>query len=211
MLVSKFASLSDDGCEVRRATRAPWGGRDSAVNALPPRGCRPLRRIAVFFQPDADRIAPASKVGPSPPLLLRKLLSCCSARICRPAVERSCVVEFRARAPARSQTRPRTFVRWHRSSSAAGADPRAARTRSRVHRRRFPLSSAAGADPRGAKTGRPPTQISLWSPMCSYAPSREPCSATRWWFSIRGTHTRGAPFCRTSAATGPRIRSRVAP
>ena len=28
--------------------RVPWGGRESAVDALPPRGCRPLRRIAVF-------------------------------------------------------------------------------------------------------------------------------------------------------------------
>ena len=29
--------------------RVPWGGRESAVDALPPRGCRPLRRIAVFY------------------------------------------------------------------------------------------------------------------------------------------------------------------
>ena len=48
--------------------RVLWGGRESAVDALPPRGCRPLRRIAVFYlcghAGARDEVcAPASRLG----------------------------------------------------------------------------------------------------------------------------------------------------
>ena len=45
--------------------RVPWGGRESAVDALPPRGCRPLRRIAVFFLADT-RVRVTRFVRPLP-------------------------------------------------------------------------------------------------------------------------------------------------
>ena len=45
--------------------RVPWGGRESAVDALPPRGCRSLRRIAVFFLADT-RVRVTRFVRPLP-------------------------------------------------------------------------------------------------------------------------------------------------
>ena len=88
---------------------------------------------------------------------------------------------------ARSQGQPRTFVRW-RPPSGARRPPH----RSRHRKTRAPACEPGFPRAHGATCPTPPTQISQisrMSPKSSCAPSREPCSATRLWWSTLGIRT----------------------
>ena len=87
---------------------------------------------------------------------------------------------------ARGSRRPRAFVQW-RPQSGARRPP----CRSRHPETRAPACEPGVPRPHGATCPMPPTQISTPSPKSSCAPSREPCSATRLWWSTLGTRTRG--------------------
>ena len=105
--------------------------------------------------------------------------------------------ESRPQCRARSQGRTGTSDRRHPSSGA----------KCPTCRNWHPETRAPACEPgvpraHGATCPTPPTQISTPSPKSSCAPSREPCSATRCLWSIRGTRTRGAPFCRTFERNG---------